>query len=302
MSFWIVTDACSDLPAAYIKKQRDLHIVPMSYQIEGKVSAIDLTDETLAGRVQSFYDQLIDGKVATTFQVNQNEWAEHIEPLLKAGNDVLMLVLSSSLSGMYATSELAVAELRVKYPERKLYTFDTRCASLGEGLLVHLALAYRDAGHSIEDTFQWVSKNAPRVIHWFTVTDLHFLARGGRLSAASATLGSILKIKPVLNVDPNGRLVPRMKVQGRKHSLKALYEKVEETALNPEKQTVFISHGCSEKDALWLADRLKDKLKVPEVLVSQIGPIVGSHAGPGTVAVFFLDRDGSSRLDAVESK
>ena len=202
MSFWIVTDACSDLPAEYIRKQRDLYIVPMSYQIEGKVSVIDLTDETLAGRVQSFYDQLTDGKVATTFQVNQSEWADHIEPLLKAGHDVLMLVFSSSLSGMYATSELAVAELRAKYPERKLYTFDTRCASLGEGLLVHLALAYRDAGHSIEDAFQWVSANALRVIHWFTVTDLHFLARGGRLSAASATLGSILKIKPVLNVDP----------------------------------------------------------------------------------------------------
>lgn len=300
MAFWIVTDACSDLPVDYIKKQRDLYIVPMSYQIDGNVQQIDLTDVTLAGRVKAFYDQLIDGKVATTFQVNQNEWVDHLEPLLKAGHDVLMLVLSSSLSGMYATSKLAEAELREKYPERKIYTFDSRCASLGEGLFVHLALQYRDAGHTIEETYQWAQDNAQRVIHWFTVSDLHFLARGGRLSATSAALGSILKIKPVLNVDPNGRLVPRMKVQGRKHSLKALYEKVEETALEPAKQTMFISHGDSEKDAAWLAERLKEKLNVPEVLVSQIGPIVGSHAGPGTVAVFFMDKDGSSRLEAVE--
>ena len=299
MAFWIVTDACSDLPVSYIKQQRDLYIVPMSYQIDGKVHEIDLTDETLAGRVKAFYDQLTDGKVATTIQVNQNEWVEHIEPLLKQGHDVLMLVLSGSLSGMYATSKLAEAELHEKYPERKIYTFNTRCASLGEGLLVHMALQQRQAGRTIEETYQWVSDNALRVIHWLTVNDLHFLARGGRLSATSATFGSILKIKPVLNVDPNGRLVPRIKVQGRKHSLKALFEKVAETALQPDKQTMFISHGDSQKDAQWLAERLKDKLNVPEVLVSQIGPIVGSHAGPGTVAVFFMDKDGSSRLDAV---
>lgn len=302
MAFWIVTDACCDLPIDYVRKQRDLHIVPMSYQIDGNVQEIDLTDATLAGRVHSFYQSLVEGKVATTFQVNQNEWVDHLEPLLAQGHDVLMLVLSGNLSGMYQTSVAAVAELREKYPQRKLYTVNTRCASLGEGLLVHLALRYRDEGHDIDETHQWVQENQQRVIHWFTVSDLHFLARGGRLSATSATLGSILKIKPVLNVDPNGRLVPRVKVQGRRHSLKALYEKVEETALEPQKQTVFISHGDSEKDALWLAERLKERLGVPEVMVSQIGPIVGSHAGPGTVAVFFLDRDGSSRLEAVEEK
>lgn len=131
---------------------------------------------------------------------------------------------------------------------------------------------------------------------------MHFLRRGGRLSAASAYLGTILKIKPVLNVDPLGRLVPRIKVQGRKHSLKELYEQVEKTALEPQKQTMFLSHGGCEKDALWLADRLKEKLGVQEIVLSQIGPIVGSHAGPGTVAIFYMDRDGSSRLDSPETK
>ena len=302
MSFWIVTDACSDLPADYIAKQNQLHIVPMSYQIEGKVYEIDLTDETLHTRVHDFYEKLQNGAVATTFQVNQIEWVERVTPLLDKGEDVLMLVLSSSLSGMYGTSVAAVNELRKKYPERKIYTIDTRCASLGEGLLVHYTLQYRDAGHSIEETYQWVQDNAQRMIHWFTVTDLHFLHRGGRLSATSAYLGTILKIKPVLNVDPKGRLIPREKVQGRKHSLKLLYEKVEQDALNPSQQTMFISHGASEKDALWLADRLKEKLHVPEIMISQIGPIIGSHAGPGTVAVFFMDQDGAARLDAPETK
>ncbi|MEA5145499.1 MAG: DegV family protein, partial [Candidatus Limiplasma sp.] len=158
--------------------------------------------------------------------------------------------------------------------------------------------AYRAAGHTVEETYAWLEANVQRYIHWLTVNDLHFLARGGRLSASSATLGSILKIKPVLNVDPNGRLVPRMKVQGRKHSLKALYEQAEKYAVEPHKQTMFISHADSEKDAEWLATRLKEKLGVPEVMISQIGPIVGSHAGPGTVALFFQDRDGAARVEA----
>lgn len=302
MSFWIVTDACCDLPVDYIHKQHDLHIVPMSYQIDGNVSEIDLTDATLASRVHTFYELLSNGKVATTFQVNQNEWVDHIEPLLKQGHDVLLLVLSSSLSGMYLTSKAAEDELRAKYPERKFYSFDTRSASLGEGLLVHYALRYRDEGHTIEETLKWLEDNGQRAIHWFTVTDLHFLHRGGRLSATSAYLGTILKIKPVLNVDPKGRLIPRIKVQGRRHSLKELYEKVAQDALEPQKQTVFISHADSEKDAQWLSDRLRDKLHVPEILLSQIGPIVGSHSGPGTVAVFFLDKDGSARLDSPETK
>ncbi|MCE5343418.1 MAG: DegV family protein [Eubacteriales bacterium] len=298
MAFWIVTDACCDLPAEYIEKQDHLYIVPMSYQIEGQMHEIRLTDKTLPARMNDFYDQLENGAVATTFQVTQNEWTEHMTPLLEQGEDVLMLALSSSLSGTYLTAKAAEAELKEKFPERSIFAFDTRCASLGEGLLVHYALLYRDVGHSIEETLQWVTDNALRVIHWFTVTDLHFLHRGGRLSATSAYLGSILKIKPILNVDPKGRLLPRIKVQGRRHSLKVLYEKVEQDALEPGEQTMFISHGGCEKDALWLAERLKDKLDVPEIMVSFIGPIVGSHSGPGTVAVFFLDKDGSARLDA----
>jgi DegV family protein with EDD domain len=290
MSFWIVTDACCDLPAEYMDRQKNLYVVPMSYQIDGQVDEIRLMDRTLPTKMSEFYEKLTNGSVATTFQVTQNDWMEHVTPLLERGEDVLMLVLSGSVSGTYLTALAAEKELREKYPERKIVAFDTRCASLGEGLLVHYALAYRDAGHSFEETLEWVSKNALRVIHWFTVTDLMYLRRGGRLSAANAYLGSILKIKPILNLDSNGRLLPRAKVQGRRHSLKELYDKVEQDALEPQKQTMFLSHGGCEKDANWLADRLKEKLHVPEVMVSFIGPIVGSHSGPGTVAVFFLER------------
>jgi DegV family protein with EDD domain len=302
MAFWIVTDACCDLPADYIKNQEHLYIVPMSYQLDGKIHEIHLTDPTLPQRINDFYAQLENGAVATTFQVNQNEWVEHVSPLLEQGDDVLILALSGSLSGTYLTAKAAEAELRAKFPKRGVYAFDSRCASLGEGLLIHHALRYRDEGHTIEETYQWVQENALRVIHWFTVSDLNFLHRGGRLSATSAYLGTILKIKPILNVDPKGRLLPRMKVQGRRHSLKTLYEKVAQDALEPSEQTMFISHSGCEKDALWLAEQLQDKLDVPEVMVSFIGPIVGSHSGPGTVAVFFLDKDGSARLDAPDVK
>jgi DegV family protein with EDD domain len=302
MAFWIVTDACCDLPAEYIKRQKNLYVVPMSYQIGGQIHDIDLTDATLPARVHEFYGQLLEGAVSTTFQVTHNEWVERVSPLLEQGHDVLMLIFSGSLSGMYLTAKTAEAQLHSKYPQRKIFAFDTRCASAGEGLLVHYALKYRDEGHGFEETLQWVTQNAPRCIHWFTVSDLHFLRRGGRLSTTSAYLGTILKIKPVLNVDPKGRLIPRAKVQGRKHSLKELYERTEQDALNPRGQMMIVGHGDCEKDAQWLADRLSDRLGVPEVMVTMIGPIIGSHSGPGTVAVFFMDKDGSARLDAPESK
>ena len=302
MSFWIVTDACCDLPVDYIEKQHDFYIEPMSYQIDGEVNQIDLRDATLSGRVKTFYELLQNGKVATTFQVNQNEWVEHLTPLLEQGNDILMVLLSGKLSGLYLAAKAAETELREKYPARKIVAIDSRSASMGEGLLVHYALQYRNAGHTFEETAQWVQDNSQRIIHWFTVSDLQFLRRGGRVSAASAYIGTILKIKPILNVDPMGRLIPRTKVQGRKHSLKELFAMVEKYALEPAKQTMFISHADSEKDALWLKDHLQSKLGVPEVLLSQIGPIVGSHAGPGTVAVFFMDKDGAGRLDSPETK
>ncbi|MEA5014989.1 MAG: DegV family protein [Candidatus Limiplasma sp.] len=296
MAFWIVTDACCDLPAAYLTKRQNLLVVPMSYQIDGDIKQIDPLDPNPEQTAHDFYQKLEGGSNATTFQVNQQDWVDLIDPLCQQGNDVLVLAFSSGLSGTCASAITAVEELQQKYPNQKILAVDSLCASLGEGLFVHLTLAQRDSGKSIEECHRFALDLVPRLIHWFTVDDLHFLRRGGRVSATSAYLGSILKIKPVLNVDPKGKLIPREKVQGRKRSLRSLFEKVQEYAFEPEKQTMFISHGDCKEDALWLADKLKAELSVPEVMISTIGPIIGSHSGPGTVAMFFVGKDAAGRM------
>jgi DegV family protein with EDD domain len=175
-----------------------------------------------------------------------------------------------------------------EFPDRKLFLIDSKCASMGLGILVHYALQKRDSGASIEDTAAWVTNNLQKVNHWFTVDDLQFLRRGGRLSATSAYLGGIMKIKPVLQVNEEGKLIPREKVQGRKRSLRVLFEKVKENAVEPEKQTIFLSHGDCLEEAEWLASILRDELHVKDVMLSFIGPVVGSHSGPGTMAIFFM--------------
>ncbi len=300
MPFWIVSDACCDLPSYYIRRQERLKLLPMAYQIDGTERLYDLSREDCAQTAHTIYELLLGGASSTTAQINQQTWMDELEPILKQGDDLLALVFSSALSGTYQAAALAAEELRAKYPERRIRVLDSLSASMGEGLLVHYALQYRDAGHGVDETADWVRQNVQRFAHWFTVNDLHFLRRGGRVSATSAYLGSILKIKPVLNVDPIGRLIPREKVQGRKHSLRALFDMVKEYAFEPEKQVIFIGHGDCEKDALWLKEKLMDELRVPEVLIGMIGPIIGSHSGPGTVAVFFLDKDGAARMDAPE--
>lgn len=300
MAFWIVTDACCDLPATYIKKQRNFLVAPMSYQIDGDVKQIDPLDPNPEQTARAFYQKLEDGSNATTFQVTHQNWMDLLSPVCQQGDDVLVLAFSSGLSGTCASAITAVAELREKYPAQKILVVDSLCASLGEGLFVHLTLAQRDSGKGIEECHRFALDLVPRLIHWFTVDDLHFLRRGGRVSATSAYLGSILKIKPVLNVDPKGKLIPREKVQGRKRSLRSLFEKVREYAFEPEKQTMFISHGDCQEDAQWLADKLKAELHVPEVMVSPIGPIIGSHSGPGTVAMFFVGKDAAGRMTSPE--
>ena len=300
MSFWIVTDACCDLPTDYIRSKENLLVVPMNYQMDGQEYVLDLTRDDNASATHEFYEKLLTGSVSTTSQINQQTWMDQLEPLLAQGNDVLVLAFSSGLSGTYQASRLAVEDLRAKYPERKIFTVDSLSASMGEGLFVHRVLEYRDQGNDIDAAYQWAKDHTQSTIHWFTVNDLHFLRRGGRVSATSAYLGSMLKIKPVLNVDPNGKLIPREKVQGRKHSLRELFEMVEKYADSPETQTMFISHGDCIDDAEWLAKKLRKELKVPRIVMSFIGPIIGTHSGPGTVAVFFVDSSCEGRMNAVE--
>ena len=301
MSFWIATDACCDLPSSFSKAQNQFVVVPMSYQLDSEVSEIDPYENDLDAKMHLFYQKLLNGSVSTTFQVNQHKWEEYLNPLCDTGHDILILVFSSALSGTYASAIAAAEELRRNYPDRTIRVVDTLSASLGQGMFVHHMLGLRDSGKDIEECYQYALDNAQRMIHWFTIDDLHFLRRGGRVSGASAYIGSILKIKPVMNVNPEGKLVPREKVQGRKRSLHSLYEKAKKYAFEPEKQTFFISHGDCAEDAAWLADKLKTELGVPEVIISMIGPIIGSHSGPNTVALFFMGEDGAGRLTSVEN-
>ena len=295
MAFWIVTDVCGDLPTHYVQKQKNLKLVPMSYQVDGVVQKIDPLDPNQEETARGFYQKLNEGSHASTFQVAQQDWLDALTPLCADGQDILLLAFSSGLSSTCESGFAAIQELQGKYPERKLLAVDTQSASLGHGLFVHHVLALRDSGKNIEECYQYAQDLAPKLIHWFTVNDLHFLRRGGRVSTTSAYLGSILKIKPVLNVDENGKLIPRAKVQGRKRSLNALFEKVRDYAFEPEKQIVFISHGDCYEDANWLAQKLKAELHISDVMISSIGPIIGCHSGPGTVAIFFLGKDDAGR-------
>ena len=282
--YWIVTDSTSDLPLSYLEQHEKLKVVNMSYIMDGKSY---VPDGTVEGS-RAIYAALRDGKVITTAQINCTEWKEHFRQLLDAGEDVLAIVFSSGLSGTCAAAMQAAEELRPKYPDRQIAVVDSLSASMGEGLLVHYVLKNRDNGMSLTDNAAWAEQNRLNMAHWFTVDDLLFLKRGGRVSAASAYLGTMIKIKPILNVDEEGHLIPREKVQGRKRSLRALADKVAEYAVAPAGQTIFISHGDCEDEANALADMLRERLGIKEILTGYIGPIVGSHSGPGTVAVFFV--------------
>ena len=282
-NFVILTDSSADLGDDLVR-QLDVQVLPLSFTLEQQTYHNYPDNREM--EPHAFYQKLRDGAVATTSAVNVSQYTEFLEPLLQAGQDVLILAFSSGLSATYNSSVIAVQELAEKYPERKLYTVDTLCASLGQGLLVYLAARERDSGKTIEEVRDWAEANKLSICHQFTVDDLHFLKRGGRISATTA--GSMLQIKPVLHVDNEGHLINIAKARGRQASLKALVDKMEKTAIDPAHQTVFISHGDCLEDAQMVADLVKERLGVPEVYLNPIGPVIGAHAGPGTVALFYV--------------
>ena len=284
-NFVILTDSSADLGDDLVR-QLDIQVLPLSFTLEQQTYHNYPDNREM--EPHAFYQKLRDGAVATTSAVNVSQYTEFLEPLLQAGQDVLILAFSSGLSATYNSSVIAVQELAEKYPERKLYTVDTLCASLGQGLLVYLAARERDSGKTIEEVRDWAEANKLSICHQFTVDDLHFLKRGGRISATTAVVGSMLQIKPVLHVDNEGHLINIAKARGRQASLKALVDKMEKTAIDPAHQTVFISHGDCLEDAQMVADLVKERLGVPEVYLNPIGPVIGAHAGPGTVALFYV--------------
>lgn len=283
--YQIVTDSTTDLSADKVR-ELDLQVLPMRYMIDGKTyhnipGGGELSDK-------EFYDLMRQGKMSTTSQINVEDFVTCFTAILEQGRDVLYLAFSSGLSGTCQSAQIAKQDLQEKYPDRRIEVFDTLCASLGEGLLVYHAAKLKAAGKSMDEVLSWLSENRLRLCHWFTVDDLNHLKRGGRVSAATALVGTALGIKPVMHVDDEGHLINVSKARGRRRSLDALVERMQETAIDPKNQTVFICHGDCYDDVQYLSKQIKDKMGVKEIYSNFIGPVIGAHSGPGTIAVFFL--------------
>ena len=284
MSYQILTDSCCDFPNEEYAMLR-LKKVALTVQFRGE-SYDDRNDDS----IRDMYDGLRAGEVAKTSAVNPERWATAMEEILSAGDDCLALAFSSGLSTTYQSAMIAAEELREKYPQRKIYVVDTLSASMGEGLLVWYACRKRDEGMSLEDLYAWAQDARFHLCHWFTVDDLMYLKRGGRISATTALVGTMLQIKPVLHMDDEGHLINMSKARGRKASLDALAKKATELGEGYDNSTMFISHGDCREDAEYLAKLLKEQYGVKEVVISYVGAVIGSHSGPGTMALFFLGK------------
>lgn len=284
-NYAVMTDSSADLTAGLVE-QLGLDVIPLSVNV-GQQSFMNYPDEREISS-PDFYELLRKGANAQTSAVNVDTFLSAMSVHLKAGKDVLYLGFSSGLSSTYGASEIAAQELREAYPDRKILTVDTLCASLGQGLLVYLTMQKVLAGATIEEAAAYAEENRLHLCHWFTVDDLFFLKRGGRVSAATALVGSALGIKPVLHVDNDGHLINVSKARGRKNSILALVDRMEASAIEPQKQTVFISHGDCLDDAEFLAAEVRKRFGISDITINFVGPVIGAHSGPGTLALFFL--------------
>lgn len=281
----IVTDSSADLDAAEVK-ELDLRVIPLKFTLNG-VTYSDYPDNRDMDP-HAFYDRLRAGEVATTAALNMEDAKGVFEPILKEGKDVLMLAFSSGLSSSCQACRLAAGELAEEYPDRKIYVVDTLCASRGQGLLVYHTVMQKRAGATIEEARDFAENNKLHLCHWFTVDDLMFLKRGGRVSATAAALGTMLSIKPVLHVDDEGHLINISKSRGRKSAIKAMVDKAAELAIEPAGQTMFICHGDCLDEAEQLAQMVKERFGTQDIRIGYTGTVIGAHSGPGTLALFFL--------------
>lgn len=286
-NYVIVTDSSCDLPAAMVEAL-DLHVVPLSFLMEDK-TYLNYPDYREMSS-ETFYEKIKAGVMATTNAVNVGQAVEAIEPLLKAGKDVLVLAFSSGLSATCHSFRIAADELSEQYRDRKIYVVDTLSASLGQGMLIYQAAQLRLAGKTIEEVRDWTEENKLHQCHWFTVNDLFHLKRGGRVSAGTAVVGTMLQIKPVMHMDDEGRLINVSKARGRKAALTALVEKVGEDAIDPAAQTMFICHSACEEDAKFVAEEVRRRYGTKEIVIGPIGPVIGAHTGVGCVSLFFMGK------------
>ena len=282
MSYKIITDSGCDFTKEKYA-ELGLAVAPLMVNFRGE-SYPDRNDESL----KDLYAGLRAGEVSTTAAVNPEQWAEAMEPVLKADEDVLVLAFSSGLSTSYQSAEIAAGDLREQYPDRTILVVDSLCASLGQGLLAYYACKKRDEGLDLQELYQWLLNNRLHLCHWFTVDDLMYLKRGGRINAATAIMGTMLSIKPVLHVDDEGHLVNVGKARGRRASIQAMAKKVGGLAEGYDNSVMFISHGDCPEDAEYLRSLLESQYGVKEVYINYVGAVIGSHSGPGTLALFFM--------------
>lgn len=288
MSFKIVTDSCANLTEELIKNC-GVEVISMQYHINGK--SYDSYIKGIEPDFTKAYSFLREKGKVTTSLVGRDACDKVIIPLLNQGEDVLILSFSSGLSGSYQNVVTAVADYKEEFPNRKIIAVDTLAASMGEGLLVYYAAELQKQGKTIEEVAAWVEENKLNMVHVFILDDLFFLKRGGRLSGTSAVVGTVLGIKPLMHVANDGKLYVTGKARGRKAALDHVINSLQEKGENIKDQTVFLTHGDCLEDAEFVAKAVKEKYGVSDVIINALDPVIASHAGPGTIAIFFMGKE-----------
>ena len=281
----IMTDSCCDL-TDQMARDLELEVLPLTMHMDGQDYPNDLAGTAISN--QEFYKRIRAGKLATTSAVNVGQFQDAMRRVLESGRDIVCVCFSSALSTTYQSAVIAAEDLRAEFPEAEIHVVDSLSASLGQGLLLYLAVEQKRKGLTAAELAKWVEDNRLTVCHWFTVDDLNFLKRGGRVSATTALLGTMLSIKPIMHTSDEGKLVPVSKARGRKAAIAALLDKIETLGIHPERQTMFICHADCEEDAKAVAQTIQDRFGTPTVHINYIGPVIGSHTGPNTMGIFFV--------------
>ena len=280
--FVITADSTVDLPKAFLE-EKQVPVVSLSYIIDG---ATYKDGEGLTSK--EFYDKIREGAMPTTSQVNPEQARDLFEPILKEGTDILHIAFTSGLSGTYNSCRIAAEELSEEYPDRKVIVVDSLCAASGGGMLLYKALELKEQGKSLDEIVAWVEENKLHVCHDVTVDDLFHLHRGGRVSKASAVVGTIIKIKPIIHVNDEGKLIVIGKERGRKKALQTLVDRMEDKSQGFDNEIVMITHGDALEDAEYVKGLIADRFGITNVMINPLGTVIGSHTGPGVIALFYM--------------
>lgn len=279
----IMTDSTVDLPKEYLIEELQVPYIPLSYIMDG------VTYEDMSGLSgKEFFDKIRAGSLPTTSQVNPEQAKKALEPYVKEEKDILFIGFSSALSGTFNSIRMAAEELMEEYPERKIITVDSLCACLGEGLLVYKAVQLKRAGKSLEEVAKWTEENKLHICHNVAIDDLNHLHRGGRVSKTAAIMGTMIQIKPIIHMNDNGELQVIGKQRGRKKALQHIVNMAVEQSKGWENDIIMITHGDCEEDAQYVAKLVREKMGIENILINCIGSVIGSHTGPGVVAVFYM--------------